>query len=84
MEITKKQTIALALILAFATFLAIMPFVSGEINYSRDGYCEGMMSGFYGGYGLGIMFAWWIIAILIIILIIAAIYWLIKSANKKK
>lgn len=79
---TKKitQTIALAIILAVATFLAIIPFISAQTN---SGYCRGMMSGFYGSYGAGIMIIWWIIAILIMLLIVAAIYWLIKSTNKK-
>ena len=36
------------------------------------------------GYGYNMMFFGWITWILIIALIIAAIYWLIKTANKKK
>ena len=42
-----------------------------------------MMYG-YEGYGYSMMFFGWITWILIITLIIAAIYWLIKTANKKK
>ena len=44
-----------------------------------------MMSG-YGsnyGFGSGMMILGWITYLLVIILIISAIYWLIKSANKK-
>lgn len=44
----------------------------------------GMMSGLYGSYGSGFMILGWITYILLIVLIIAAIYWLIKNANKKK
>ena len=36
------------------------------------------------GYGYNMMFFGWITWILIIALIIATIYWLIKTANKKK
>jgi len=43
-----------------------------------------MMGMMYGGnYGYGMMFFGWIIWILFIALIIAAIYWLVKSANRK-
>ena len=50
------------------------------------GVCPGygMMNGFYGSYGSGFMILSWITYILLIVLIIAAIYWLIKNANKKK
>ena len=41
---------------------------------------SGMMS---GGYGNGMMVFGWIISLLTITLLIAAIYWLIKSANRK-
>ncbi len=41
----------------------------------------GMMYGQYG-WGLGILS--WITSLLIIGLLVAAIYWLVKSANKKK
>jgi len=44
----------------------------------------GMMSGFYNNYGSGFVILSWIIYLLFIALIIAAIYWLIKNANKKK
>ena len=43
-----------------------------------------MMGMMYGGnYGYSMMFFGWIAWILFIALIIAAIYWLIKSANRK-
>ena len=38
----------------------------------------------YGGYGSGMMFLGWISYLLVIALIVAAIYWFLKSANKKK
>lgn len=41
----------------------------------------GMM---YGSYGSGMMLLGWILYLFIIVLIGAAIYWLIKTANKKK
>jgi len=41
----------------------------------------GMM---YGSYGSGMMFFGWITYLLFIALIVAAIYWLIRSANKKR
>ena len=41
----------------------------------------GMM---YGNYGSGMMFFGWITYLLFIALIVAAIYWLIRSANKRK
>lgn len=77
-----KKTILAASVLAIITFLAIMPFIHAVPN-NYSGYCGGMMSGFYGGYGSGAMALYWIISILVIILIIAGIYWLFKSSNKK-
>ncbi len=37
----------------------------------------------YGGYGLGLGILSWLTSLLVIGLLVAAIYWLIKSANKK-
>jgi len=78
------STILSAGFLGILTFLAIVPLISAATN--NYGVCSsyGMMSGFYGGYGTGYMILTWIIFILLIILIISAIYWLIKSANRKK
>ncbi len=45
---------------------------------------SGMMGGLYGGYGSRMMVLSWLTYLLVIALIIAAIYWLIKSANKKR
>ena len=42
-----------------------------------------MMTG-YGGYGSGMMFLGWITYLLTILLMIAAIYWLFKSANRRR
>lgn len=41
----------------------------------------GMM---YGTYGSGFMVLGWLTYLLVIVLIIATIYWLIKSANRKR
>ena len=43
-----------------------------------------MMYNMMYGYGYNMMFFGWITWVLIIALIIAAIYWLIKTADKKK
>jgi len=75
------KTIFSASVFAVLTFLAIIPFISADADdIGCGGY--GMMSGFYGGSGFMILS--WITTILIIALIVAAIYWLIKSANKKR
>jgi len=81
-------------ILAINAILALH-FVSAEVpdlsnsfsnclgSGSNGGYgMMGLMTG-YGGWGFG-MFLSWILFLLIIALIIVAIYWLIKSANRKK
>lgn len=44
----------------------------------------GMMGGFYGNYGSSMMVLSWLTYILFIALIVAAIYWLIKSASRKR
>lgn len=49
-------------------------------NQTRMG---GMMYGMFRGYGYGFMLLGWLTYLLIITLIVAAIYWLIKSTNKK-
>jgi len=46
-----------------------------------DCQMAGMMYGQYG-FGLGILS--WVTSLLLIGLLVAGIYWLIKSANKKK
>lgn len=71
-----KKTI----ILASLVFIYALSMVSAAYT---DGSC-GMMSGLTGSYGSGMMIFSWITYLLVIGLIIAAIYWLIKSANKKK
>jgi uncharacterized membrane protein len=38
----------------------------------------------YGGYGFGFAILSWITSLLFIALIVAVIYWLVKSANRKK
>ncbi|MEK6935606.1 MAG: hypothetical protein AABW67_02375 [Nanoarchaeota archaeon] len=44
----------------------------------------GMMYGIGGGFGSGMMLLSWITYLAILTLIIAGIYWLIKSANRRK
>ena len=57
---------------------AVDPLACPGLGYG--GY--GMMSG-YGGYGIGTLLSW-ILYLAILALIIAGIYWLVKSASKKK
>ena len=76
----------LGLVLFFAAAMFSLSLVSADIGVSAFG--SGMMGGargmMYGGYGYGMMFFGWLTYLLVIALIIAAIYWLIKSANRKK
>ncbi|MDO8528542.1 MAG: hypothetical protein Q7S06_01460 [Nanoarchaeota archaeon] len=51
---------------------------------SAQDWSGGMMGMMYGQYGWGLGILSWITSLLVIGLLIAAIYWLIKSANKKK
>lgn len=60
------------------SILFSLTFVSAQEYICPMG---GMM---YGQYGYGLAAFSWIIGLLVIALIIATIYWLIKSANKKK
>lgn len=72
------------IISTIVTILIAIAMISAAT--SDYGTCPGygMMNGFYGNYGSGFMILSWIIYILLIALIIASIYWLIKSANRKK
>lgn len=56
-----------------------------SMGYGTDGMMGmmQMMTG-YSGYGWGIMALGWITYLLVIALIIAAVYWLIKTANRKR
>ena len=69
-----------------AVFLFSITLVSAQQEYNCP--MGGMMSGYgnmmYGGYGSGTMIFGWVLSILVIALIAAAIYWLIKSANRRK
>lgn len=85
----KQINLKLATIVSIlAVFLTAL--VSGQA-YNNDQYGMGsgmmgmmnMMTG-YGGYGSGMMLLGWLTYLLIIALIIAAIYWLIKTANRKR
>ena len=67
--------------LLVSAFLLLLPLVSAQqYNCPMGGY-GGMM---YGYYGSGALIFGWIIGLLLIALLIAAIYWLIKSADKRK
>ena len=69
------------------TLLSLLIAVGLIGNVSADvGTCSmmgGTWSGMMGGYGSGMMVFSWVTSLLVIGLIVAAIYWLIKSANKK-
>lgn len=76
----KKTLILLALLPLLVVSLSA--FISAQAYNCPMG--GGMMYGLYGGYGGGMMIFAWILYILVIVLIGAAVYWLIKSANKNK
>ena len=74
------------LTLTTLTTILLVNLASAVDTTSCYGYggMFGMMSGIGGGYGYGIAILAWLTYILIIGLIIAAIYWLVKSATRKK
>lgn len=74
----KNLTIAI-----IGTIFISMAYVSAQEQYNCP-MGGGMMYGIYGGYGGGMMLFSWITYLLIITLVVAAIYWLIKNANRKK
>ena len=59
--------------------MGMMNMMSGNMMNGQN--IQGSMM---GSYGTGMLFFNWITYLLVIALIIAAIYWLIKSANKKR
>ncbi len=65
--------------------MSMMNMMSGRQSVYGSG---GMMSMTYGngmmGYGTGTAILGWVVYLLVIALIIAAIYWLIKTANRKR
>jgi len=63
------------------SLLMTMGLIGGVSAQTYNCPMGGMM---YGQYGLGLGILSWVISLLFIGLIIAAIYWLIKSANKKR
>ena len=67
--------------MTIALLLGVFMAAAQEYDCSMGG---GMMYGLYGGYGSGMMLLSGITWFLVIALVIAAIYWLVKSANKKK
>jgi len=75
-----KINFSIALIILVSILSILM--VSAQTDYSNCpvGY-GGMM---YGLYGSSAMVLGWVISLLVIVLIVAAIYWLIKSAQKKR
>jgi uncharacterized membrane protein len=76
----KQNILVLVILLA----MSLIGFASAVDYDSYNCPRGGMMAGLTGGYGAGMMFFGWIIYLLIIVLIVAAIYWLVKSANKKR
>ncbi len=80
--VKNNNTLIIGMIVILVLLLGVFGFGGyGMMGGFGNGY--GMMGGLYGSYGYGMMFFSWIISILIIGLIIAAIYWLIKTGNKK-
>jgi len=92
----KMGKIGVALSIAF---IFVLNFVSaqqygmmsgnGEFTAVNNGGAGGMMSMMnmmtgYGGYGAGTMLLGWITYLLTIGLMIAGIYWLIKTANRRR
>ena len=78
----KNDNAWIGIIVAICAVLLLSSFGFGGMM----GVGFGNMMGGYGmmvGYGSGAMFFGWIIWILIIALIVAAIYWLVKTANRK-
>lgn len=69
------------IILVFLSIILASALVSA-VDYSN---CPmgGMMSGFYGGYGYGMMIFSWLFGVLTIIALVLAIIWLYKQINKK-
>jgi len=61
--------------------LSLFPLVSAQTYNCPMGGYGGMM---YGAYGSGAMILGWLVGLLTIGLLGAAIYWLVKSANRKK
>ena len=74
----KKTFLSFSLFVVFV--LAGLAFVSADVGAGTCGMMGGMM---YGSYGSGMMIFGWLTYLLVIALIIAAIYWLIKSANRR-
>lgn len=77
------------LIYVLALSIFSLAGVSAQTDYSNCPLGYGGMMGGYGGmmsgyYGTGGLFFGWITSVLVIVLIAAAIYWLIKSAQRKK
>ena len=93
MEIKK---IGIALSIAFISVLSVvsaqqygMMGSNGEFTAVNNGGAGGMMNMMnmmtgYGSYGAGTMLLGWITYLLTIGLMIAGIYWLIKTANRRR
>lgn len=68
------------ILIGLISLLFGLSLVSAQ-TYNCPGF--GMMSGFNGSYGWGMMTFSWLFSLLVIALFIAAIYWLVKNANRK-
>lgn len=69
----------------FITTAVLIMALAGQIFADPEDLPACGVSGMmYGSYGSGFLVLSWITYILIIGLILASIYWLIKSANKKR
>jgi len=82
MKLAISLLVVFALGMSFAS--AVEPFNCpvGAGGYGYGYGMMGMMAG-YGGYGVGMLFAW-VLYLALLALIVAGIYWLVKSASRKK
>ena len=76
-----KKNLMLSII---GTIIVFITYVSAVPDYSSCQAGYGMMGSLYGSYGSTFMILSWITYVSFIALIIAGIYWLIKSANRRK
>lgn len=92
MKIYKISILVSVLFLSLTTVSAIQYGMMGDngqfipVNNGGMGGMMGMMNMMtgYGGYGGGTIFLGWITYLLTIALMIAGIYWLVKTANRKR
>ncbi|MEK6913159.1 MAG: hypothetical protein AABW47_00620 [Nanoarchaeota archaeon] len=84
-----KRIYLILYVIVFISFASAQTYQYGMMNndgtfYPANQYSVGMMGMMYGNYGVGLGVLSWVFSLVTIGLIIAAIYWLVKSANKKR